>query len=220
MRKYEISYLAANGDGQTLARLAPATPLFEAPFMAFARGTLIATPEGPVAIEDIQPGMVVSTADGDALSVLWKGATTVVPGAAGQHEAAGRFTRITAEAIGLARPSHDLLLGMGARVWRAARGIMAEAQDFIDGEAAFSVIPPSPVRVFHLALKHHARIKANNVEVESFHPGGDARALYRPEIKALYVSLFPHVRSLEDFGPLREPRQGEADAESQPLMLY
>ncbi|MEM6478068.1 MAG: Hint domain-containing protein [Pseudomonadota bacterium] len=219
MRKYEVAYLAPNGDGATIARLAPATPLFETPFMAMARGTLIATPEGPIAIEDIQPGMAISTVDSGAQTVLWKGATTVVPGAPGQTEEAGRFTRIAADTMGLNRPSHDLLLGMGARVFRAARDQMIDAQDLIDGETAFSVSPPSPVRVFHLALRHHARIRACGIEVETFHPGSAGKSLYRPEIKALYLSLFPHVSGLDEFGPLRISRDEPAEPKS-PLLLY
>ncbi|MEM8591697.1 MAG: Hint domain-containing protein [Pseudomonadota bacterium] len=218
MRKYEVAYLAANGDGHVAARLAPATALFEAPFMGFARGTLIATPEGSVAIEDVQPGMCVVTVDGGPQTVLWKGATTLVPGASGQSEESGRLVRIPAEMMGPARPSHDLLLAKGARVYQASRGIMVPSGDLIDGEAAFAVIPPSPVRVFHLALKQHACIRACGVEVETFHPGAHVgKALTRPEIKALYASLFPHLRGVEEFGPLRFPRPEESL--SNPLVL-
>lgn len=209
MRKYEVSYLAPNGDGHAVARLAPATALFESAFMALARGTLIATPEGPTAIEDIKPGMTVATVDGGPQTVLWTGATTVVPGAPGQSEEAGRLTRIPAEAMGLSRPSHDLLLGLGARIYRANRGVMIPASDLIDGEAAFAVTPPSPVRVFHIGLRHHACIRAGGIEVESFHPGEALKKLTRPEIKALYMSLFPHLSGPDDFGPLRIAREAE-----------
>ncbi|MEM9438108.1 MAG: Hint domain-containing protein [Pseudomonadota bacterium] len=206
MRKYEVAYLAANGDGHVAARLAPATAIFESPFMAFARGTLIATPEGPTAIEDIQPGMAVSTVDSGPQKVLWKGATTLVPGAAGQSEEAGQLTRITQDAMGLQRPSHDLLLGFGARLYQANRGMMVPAARFIDGESVFAVRPQSPVRVFHLALQHHSCLRAAEMEVESFHPGNAPQSMHRAEIRALYLSLFPHLRTLDDFGPLRVSR--------------
>ncbi|MEM9350982.1 MAG: Hint domain-containing protein [Pseudomonadota bacterium] len=209
MRKYEVAYLAADGDGHVAAKLAPATALFEAPFMAFARGTLITTPDGPTAIEDIQPGMKVNTIDAGAQPVLWKGATTLVPGAAGQSEEAGQLTRIAQNAMGVHHPSHDLLLGFGARLYQANRGLMVPANDLIDGEYVFAVRPPSPVRVFHLALKHHGCIRAADMVVESFHPGDAVRHMQRPEIKTLYLSLFPHLRDLAEFGPLRVSRQAE-----------
>ncbi|MEM1233323.1 MAG: Hint domain-containing protein [Pseudomonadota bacterium] len=209
MRKYEVSFLAPNGDVENVARLAPATALFESAFMAFARGTLIATPEGALAVEDLVPGMTVLTVDGGPETVVWTGTTTVVPGAAGQSEDAGRLTRIPADTMGFQRPSHDLLLGLGARIFRVHRGLLVPATDLIDGEAAFSVTPPSPVRVYHLALRHHACIRASGVEMETFHPGDTLRRLARPEIKSLYMSLFPHARSAEDFGPLRIARETE-----------
>ncbi|MEO0665412.1 MAG: Hint domain-containing protein [Pseudomonadota bacterium] len=207
MRKYEVAYLAGNGDGASVTRLAPANAMFEAPFMALARGTLITTPDGPVAVEDLQPGMLVQTVDGGPEKILWKGATTMVPGAPGQSEEAGQFTRIAADSMGLARPTHDLLLGFGARVFRHSHRHMISAPMLVDGEAAFSIRPQSPVRVFHFALARHAILSANGIEVESFHPGIAPRLLSRPEVNALYLSLFPHLTRLEEFGPMRFPRE-------------
>ncbi|MEL6690180.1 MAG: Hint domain-containing protein [Pseudomonadota bacterium] len=212
MRKYEVSYLDRSHQEVSVSRLAPATALFEAPFMGFARGTLMATPEGPVAIEDIHPGMSVSTVDRGPQTVLWRGSTTVVPGAAGQSEESGRLTRIPADAMGLHRPSHDLLLGYGARVFRANRGHMVPATDLIDGETAIPVSPPSPVHVFHVLLERHACIKACGIEVESFHPGATLRSLVQRDIRALYLSLFPHMAGLDGFGPVRIPRLDEDEA--------
>ena len=125
MRKYEAAFLAPNGDMRTVTRLAPASLTFEMPFMAFARGTLMATPSGPVAIEDVQPGLELSTLNGRAQRVLWKGSTTIVPGAPGQNPEAAALARIPADAMGLSRPSHDLLLGCGARVYRTGQGLLA-----------------------------------------------------------------------------------------------
>lgn len=212
MRKYEVSYLAPSGEELSVSRIAPATALFEAPFMGFARGTLIATPEGPVAVEDIYPGMPVSTGDHGPRTVLWRGSTTIVPNAAGQSEQSGRLTRIPADAMGLQRPSHDLLLGHGARVFRANRGHMVPAADLIDGETAIPVTPPSPVHVFHLLLERHSCIKACGVEVESFHPGATLGLLVQRELRGLYLSLFPHMSGLDGFGPVKIPRIDEEEA--------
>ncbi|MEM1236500.1 MAG: Hint domain-containing protein [Pseudomonadota bacterium] len=209
MRKYEVAYLLPNGDEHSSTRLAPATPLFESAFMALARGTLIATPMGPVAIEDIQPGMMVSTLSDGPQPVVWKGATTIVPGAPGQSEEASILTRVPGDAWGMQRPSHDLLLGFGARILRATQNILVPATTLIDGDTAFSVQPPSPVRVFHLALPRHACIQASGINVETYHPGDIPRRYLRPEVQALFLSLFPHLDNLNDFGPLRVGRSGE-----------
>lgn len=226
MRKYEVAYLAANGDGMTASRIAPASPTFETAFMAFARGTLISTTEGPVAIEDLFPGMEVITADHGPQPLLWKGATTIVPGAPGQSQDATRLTRVATEAFGPGRPAQDLMLGYGARIFRATHrdhpmGHFKKANQMVDGMSAVDIYPPSPVRVFHLSLAVHSRLVANGVEVESFHPGVLRSLRSRSDLEALYLSLFPHIRVIEDFGAMAYPRDvDEALASADPLVLY
>ena len=60
MRSYEIAALRADGSLYIGQDKAPAVPLFENAFSAFARSTLITTPQGPTAIEDLQPGDTVN----------------------------------------------------------------------------------------------------------------------------------------------------------------
>ncbi|MEL6550024.1 MAG: Hint domain-containing protein [Pseudomonadota bacterium] len=207
MRKYEVAFLTPENTVQRTTRLAPATALYETAFMALARGTLLSGRDGPIAIEDITPGMVLALSDGRERRVLWKGCTRIVPGARGQSEETGQLTRIPAEAMGHARPSHDLLLGFGARLLQ--RGQMVPAPTVIDGETAFAVRPPSQVECFHIALEEHGAVRANGLEVETFHPGPAARTFRQPETRQLYLSLFPHVESLDDFGPLHFARAVE-----------
>ena len=47
--------------------------------VCFLEGTLIATPTGPRAVETLQQGDLVVTADGQMLPVLWRGSSTSVP---------------------------------------------------------------------------------------------------------------------------------------------
>ncbi len=205
MRKFEVAYLTPQLQNRTLVQFAPAAPLFEMPFLALARGTLISTTCGPIAIEDLQPGMDVSTSDG-AQTILWKGVTTIVPHAPGQTEQACTLARMPAGSLGQLRPQHDLLLGYAARLWRPNQRRMVPAWDFIDGESAFTVRPQGPVRLFHIALRQHSRIIANGMEVESFHPGALSTMPIRRDVKSLYLALFPHIRCLSEFGPLRFDR--------------
>ncbi|MEM1301737.1 MAG: Hint domain-containing protein [Pseudomonadota bacterium] len=226
MRKYEVAYLAGNGDGMTASRIAPASVTFETAFMAFARGTLISTAQGPVAVEDLYPGAELATAEDGFQPLMWMGATTIVPGAPGQSEAATRLTRIATETYGPGRPAQDLMLGYGARLFRATHskhpmGHFKKPSELVDGMSAVDIYPPSPVRVFHLCLRSHGRLIANGVEVESFHPGALRSLRSRSDLEALYLSLFPHVRSIEDFGPLAYPRDvDDAVPGADPLVLY
>ncbi len=56
MRRYEVAALLPDLSVSSKQLVAPASPLFEETSSAFARGTLIPTVRGPVAIEDLLPG--------------------------------------------------------------------------------------------------------------------------------------------------------------------
>ena len=79
MRRYRIRSLREDGSVHETENIGPATPVFEKAFSAFARGTLIKTTTGPVAVEDLEPGMMLITAfwgvwhlvSGLTLSQLW-----------------------------------------------------------------------------------------------------------------------------------------------------
>lgn len=213
-RKYEVAGLTPSGEFREFTRLAPATPVFEDAFAGFARGTLIHTPLGMTAVEDLWPGDEVMTADGP-MKLLWKGAMMLYPGIPDQPEDSTRLTRITADALGIGRPMPDLLLGSRARLLfqhaqcmalLGRRSAFAPARAFVDGVQTISITPVAPVHVYHLAVERQTVLRANGVEVESFHPGLAADRIMERETLNLFLSLFPHASSLGDFGPMPYPR--------------
>ncbi len=215
MRKVDVVSLGANGDINETSRLVPAIAVFEDAFSAFARGTLLQTERGLVAIEDLWPGDRVRTVGNGFQTLLWRGSTMIVPHAQGQDTTMGRLTRIAADALGIARPMHDLVLGPRARLAHRAPAIRAmtgkdialiPARDFIDGNNVIELTPPAAVPVFHLAFAGHECIIANGVEVESYHPGPAHAMGLRQDLVDLFVSCFPHVTSVEDFGLPALPR--------------
>ena len=70
-RSYEIAALREDGSLYIGQDKAPALPLFESAFSAFARGTLILTTQGEVAIEDLQPGDMIATSSGEPAQLIW-----------------------------------------------------------------------------------------------------------------------------------------------------
>ncbi|MGR3490929.1 MAG: Hint domain-containing protein [Shimia sp.] len=216
MRRYDVQYLSANGAAEAVTRIAPCTRAFEETCMAFARGTLMASPSGQIAVEDLIPGDTIETVEHGPQTVLWIGSTTVVPGARGQSAETARLTRIAADGIGYGRPTQDITLGFAARLYRPARGGLPDRlepiENIVDGIGTFEITPPSPLQVFHVALRRHARLIACGIELETFHPGPRAATLLRGDIRALYLSLFPHLSGLEEFGPLCLPRGGSDHA--------
>ncbi|ARC90160.1 Hint domain-containing protein [Rhodovulum sp. MB263] len=214
MRRYEVRGMTPDGRPHDVARAMPADPHVDEAFCAFAHGTLIATPQGPVAVEDLLPGMEIDTAGAGAQPLLWVGSTMLVP-PAGRGRETVTLTRLTADSLGLGRPMPDLVLGPRARLLmrhprcRALTGAetaFAPATGFVDGTALIALRVLRPTRVYHLALHGQQVLLANGVEVESYHPGENASLLIDKANRLRFLSLFPHVSGFGGFGPMQVPR--------------
>lgn len=215
-RRYEMLWLEPDGTIGDASRVAPATAAFEDAFAAFGRGTLIATTQGPVAVEDLLPGTMVETVADGPQPLLWSGSMMLFPdpshGAGGE---AARLTRFSSDALGPDRPAPDLMLGPRARLlYRHARcrdllgstEAFAPARAFTDGVSVVEVVPVSAVKVYHLAFGAQHAILANGIEVETYHPGPQPEATMSADMLAMFLTLFPHIETLRDFGPMTVPR--------------
>ena len=220
MRRYEVAHLSPNGDIDDFSRIAPALPVFEDAFSAFARGTLIQTAKGPVAIEDLLPGDMIHTVDNGFQALKWKGSMMMIPNAEGLPVDRQQLTRIGADSFGFAKPHQDIILGPAARKFHQTAfvreitgrdGAFVPASDFVDGGSTVHIRPVSPVQVFHLGLIHQERILANGMEFESYHPGPNMRFDLRGEMLNLFLSMFPHIAELSDFGLMTHPRLRSQD---------
>lgn len=217
MRKIEVVHLASptSLDIHDFTRIVPALPMFEDAFCAFARGCLLHTDRGQIAVEDLLPGDKVRTVDAGFQTLLWRGATIISPNARRQEPSMGKLTRIAADALGIARPMPDLVLGPKARLVHRSHGVRqltgseiaaVPARDFIDGDNVIELTPPTSVPVYHLGFEGHHRVLANGVEIESFHPGPAHLIGLRGELLDVFLSCFPHVGAIEDFGAPALPR--------------
>ncbi|MCL3881256.1 Hint domain-containing protein [Marivita sp. GX14005] len=188
----------------------PASPVFEACASAFARGTLISTVMGPVAIEDLRPGDLVETHRGPE-PIVWKGSTSYLPHFAAEATSLTHLLRLPAE--GLERG--DLVLGPAARlVVRQDRfteilncaAVLAPAGDYVDGDRILRVTPPGAVQLYHIALRRHGILRANGHELESYHPGRLRESDLGSAHRMLLQEMFPHLSDLDGFGDLAFPR--------------
>lgn len=215
MRKYRTSWQAEDGQIMQDEQVGPALPLFESAFSAFARGTLITTTRGPVAIEDLTPGTKLVTAEHGPMPVIWIGSMTLAPAHDGNAFEPTILTRIMADAFGIGRPMADFLAGPGARILTRPRNMRANigsdqvltpARNLSDGVHAIEIRPQRPVTVFHLCLCRHATIIANGLEVESFHPAPRFERTLGHNMLALFLGLFPHIREPHQFGSMTHLR--------------
>lgn len=221
MRSFEVAALRSDDSMYIGQDKAPAIPLFENAFAAFARGTLIATPQGDVAIEDLQPGDMVNTSTGKPAKLIWIGSSSFVPADAGRRMP---LMRIMADTFGQGRPNTFLTVGPAARILHTPHHLRSEAsekrmltpvREFIDGVNVIEVVPPTPVRLFHICLDRHAAINAGGVEMETFHPGAKATHSVSHSLRDRFLGMFPQISHVTDFGPLAHPRAPEAEVETE-----
>lgn len=214
MRKYEAAALLPDLSIVHKSHIAPAVGLFEEATTAFARGTLIRTVRGPVAIEDLLPGDYVESSEGTQ-PVLWIGSTTYVPGIEDDQSTLASLARITAETFGPGRPISDVLVGPAARMvmrrerLRALIGqdrVLVPVMDFADGDRIVQVSPGGAVQLYHLMLPRHGTLRIGGIEMETYHPG---KAISKPLPDALrgrFLGMFPNVGMMQDFGELTMTR--------------
>lgn len=217
-RRFECEWL--DGDEvQTTVAVAPALPAFEAAFNAFTHGALIQTSVGPVAVEDLYPGMMLECANGRHTKLLWKGSINLVPGAPTLGDEP-KLYRVMADAFGLGRPVQDQTFGPGARridrdpKLRASMGTdaaLVPLSAVADGHAVIEVNPVSPTQVYHLVCEEHETLLAAGLEVETFHPGPETPISLPEEMLTVFMRFFPHLTHIRDFGRLNTPRVTEEE---------
>ena len=213
-RRFDIEWLE-DGEARFETKAAPALPVFEQAFGAFTHGVLIQTTDGPVAVEDLMPGMHLECASGRVSQLLWKGSINLVPGAPTLSDIPDRMYRVMSDAFGLARPAQDQTFGPHARrldrspKLRATLGTDAALiplSAMVDSSGVIEVNPVAPTRVYHLACDAHETILAAGLEVETYHPGPDTPLSLPDEMLQLFMTFFPHLGSFRDFGKLSAPR--------------
>ncbi len=164
-----------------------------------ARGTLIATPDGDVPVEELHPGDLVLTADGRAEQIRWIASRHV----SGEDLAADptiRPIRISAGAFGDGRPARDLLVSPQHRVyltgWQAellfgAESVLVPAKGLVDDCAVGVDRMVEEVEYFHLLFDRHEVILTEGLPTESFFPGPHSLSELAGPARDEFLRLFP-----------------------------
>ncbi len=181
----------------------------------FARGTLIATPSGETAIEDLRPGDTIRTRDNGDQVLRWIGSCTFPPLARERPEQPRRAIRIKADALGEMRPMQDLLVSSRFRLLSnhpscaalfGSSETLAPALDILDEEAIFGLSPAPDLEFFNVMLDSHQIIRANGLETESYHPGTFGVSVMSFEMRSHLRRLFAHLDGdLDSFGATARP---------------
>jgi phage gp46-like protein len=139
--------------------------------VCFARGTRIATKQGPVAVEDLRPGMRVQTADNGYRELIWTGRWRVhgraenapvhiAPGALGND----RALEVSAQHRMVVRPRQGGLRG---------QEVLLPAKALLD-LPGITRAPRPRIEWLHLMLERHEIVFAEGARAESLLPGPQA----------------------------------------------
>lgn len=168
---------AREGPSQPYAALA--TP------PCFTAGSLIATPTGVVAVEELTPGDLVETLDHGPQPLRWIG-TLRVPSAVLCHDPRFRPVRVRRDAFGPGRPRRDSWLSQQHRVlisdWRAALffgedEVLVPVKKLTNDTTVHIDSSPQNVTYVHLLFDRHEIVTVDGLTSESFFPDAAARAI-------------------------------------------
>jgi hypothetical protein len=131
----------------------------------FMAGTMIATPDGEVAIETLKRGDLVLSSDGHVKPVSWLGVQTVSTRFADKMRVWP--IRIKAEALGDNVPSRDLLLSPDHAV--LVDGALVQAGALVNGTSIVrETNVPEVFTYYHVEVDDHSLILAENTPAETF----------------------------------------------------
>ncbi len=159
------------GAGFTLVNDGSGTDAITTTAVCFLAGTLITTPTGPVAVEDLAIGDLVVTVDGRAVSVKWLGRQTLMA-LFGMPEGR-RPVCIAAGALGDNLPNRDLCLTSDHALLIDDGLVRALVQaGALVNDSTIRRIPLEELGerlvVFHIETKNHEVILAEGTPAETF----------------------------------------------------
>jgi hypothetical protein len=134
----------------------------------FAAGTRLETPSGPVAVEDLAAGDVVTTREGVG-RVVWSGHRAVDCARHPRPEAVWPV-RVSAHAFGPGVPARDVYLSPDHAVY--VDGVLIPVKRLVNG-GAIAQVPRERVRYHHIELERHSVVFAEGLPAESYLDTGD-----------------------------------------------
>ncbi|HUB16426.1 MAG TPA: Hint domain-containing protein [Acetobacteraceae bacterium] len=142
--------------------------------ICFCIGTLIATPDGEVPVEKLQPGDRVLTLSGEARRIVWVGSGRVTT-RRGQRDAA---TPVIVRKGALADnvPHHDLHVTKGHSFY--LDDVLIPVEFLVNHRSITWDDRAQQVEIFHIELETHDILLANGAPAESYRDDGN-RWLFR-----------------------------------------
>lgn len=176
----------------SVAELDSTTPVQFPGYVCFTRGTLIDTPNGPVAVESLKTGDKIITLDRGAQSIHWIGRRRLWA----SHSlapiviSAGVLSNTSALSVS---PCHRILLsGWQAEMMFGVDEVLVAAKHLLHLDGVHRA-KTCWVEYFHILLGHHEIIFANGQPTESLHCHLKSLQLIDPEGQKEILTIFPEL---------------------------
>lgn len=171
--------------------------------ICFTPGTMIETPDGPRAVEELREGDFLSTRDSGAQEVQWIGSRKMtgarlfaMPELRPVRICKGAFGLETPDQEFLVSPNHRMLVrGSVARALFNTPEVLVAAKDLINGTTVKLDTQVKQVTYIHLLLPSHQIVMANGVETESFHPASAALSSIPDEDRARLAQVNDRIEA-------------------------
>ncbi|WCR05141.1 Hint domain-containing protein [Paracoccus saliphilus] len=168
----------------------------------FTSGTLIETPTGPVAVENLSKGDLVLTCDNGPQPVRWTGSRKLT---AQDLETSPnlRPIRIHASALGKNLPEQDLTVSPQHRVlvrskiaqrMFSADEVLVAAKHLLEIDGIEIAEDVTQVEYFHILFDRHEVVFSNGAETESLYTGPQALKSFGQAARDEIFTLFPELR--------------------------
>lgn len=179
----------------------------------FARGTLIDTPAGPRAVENLRAGDMVLTRDAGPQAVRFVAVRALGPRELAAHPHL-RPVRIAAGSVAPGVPARDLLLSPQHRVLLEGAELsldfgleaaLAPAASLTGHAGVTTEAAEAGITYVHIGFDRHHIVRSEGLDTESFLPGPEAIAGLDGALRAELLTLFPLLATdrLAGFEPAR-----------------
>ncbi|MHA3915559.1 Hint domain-containing protein [Halovulum sp. GXIMD14793] len=173
----------------------------EQDIVCFARGTLIETSNGPVAVEDLTAGDMIRTLDNGEQPLRWVGSQGV--------PAQGNMAPVVIKAGALGNdrdlvvsPKHRILLdGWRVELLFNEKEALVTADSLLN-DTTITCREGGEVEYFHLLFDRHQIIFAEGIPSESFHPAEQGMGKLAEASRQEILQLFPQLADgIDTYGP-------------------
>lgn len=185
-----FSYTIADTDGNTDS----AFVTFDAQPICYCSGTMIETPYGPRAVEDLGVGDLVLTRDNGPQPIRWVGERSMIatPKSAPIRIATGFLGNQTELYVS---PQHRLLVsGYRSELYFGHAEVLVAALHLVNGDTVLKM-KPGLVSYHHIMFDQHEIITANGAESESYQPGAYSLPGLDAAAREELFNVFPELRA-------------------------